>query len=78
LPTPADVIPFQRSVQRQLLESILSGLQSLDDLPEEIPPATAQRLTQALKLLDRNKNNKLDPDELASLQALMDLFLPRQ
>jgi hypothetical protein len=78
LPKPADVIPFQRGVQRQMLESILTGLQSFDDLPPEIPPAQAQRLMQALRLLDRNKNNKLDAEERVTLQALLDLFIPKQ
>jgi hypothetical protein len=32
----------------------------------------------ALTLFDRNKNNKLDPDERAALTALLDALLPRQ
>ncbi|MEI9814804.1 MAG: ascorbate-dependent monooxygenase [Acidobacteriota bacterium] len=78
LPKPADVLPFQRAVQRQMLDSILTGLQSFDDLPNEISPATAQRIRQALVLFDRNRNGKLDPEERSSLQTLLDVILPRQ
>ena len=72
LPTPADVLPFQRGVQRQMLESILTGLQNFDDLPQEIPPDTAAGLKRALLLFDRNKNGKLDDDERVGLMKLLD------
>jgi hypothetical protein len=77
LPTPADVAPFQRSVQRQMLESILTGLENFDDLPPEIPPATAAGLKRALVLFDRNKNGKLDEDERVGLMRLLDTLGPR-
>jgi hypothetical protein len=77
LPTPADVAPFQRNMQRQMLDSILTGLESFDDLPAEIPPATAARLKQALVLFDRNKNGKLDGAEVTALKALLDTLLPK-
>jgi hypothetical protein len=72
LPTPEDVQPFQQAVRRQMLDSILSNLQSFDDLPSEIPPETVQRLKSVMVLIDRNKNGKLDEDERALLMRLID------
>ena len=72
LPTPADVQPFQQSLQRQTLDNILKNLQSVDDLPSEIPPATVQRLRVAMALVDSNKNGKLDDNERAILMRLID------
>ena len=77
LPTPADVAPFQQSMQRQMLESILTGLENFDDLPPEIPPAMAARLKQGLVLFDRNKNGKLDEGEKAALMQLLNVMSPR-
>lgn len=77
LPKPVDVLPFQQSVQRQQLESIFANLQSFDDLPSEIPPATAQRLKLAMALVDRDKNGKLDDDERTALMRLIDLAQAR-
>jgi hypothetical protein len=77
LPAPADVQPFQRAIQRQTLESMLSGLRSFNDLPDEIAPATQQRLKLALGLLDQNRNGKVDEAELAALRRLIDTFIPR-
>jgi hypothetical protein len=76
LPTPADVLPFQRAVQRQTLESMLTGLRSFDDLPSEIPPAQAQALRLALGLLDRNKNGRLDEDEIGAVRRLVESIVP--
>jgi hypothetical protein len=59
-------------VQRQMLESILTGLENFDDLPPEIPPATAAGLKRALLLFDQNKNGKLDDNERVGLMRLMD------
>ncbi len=72
LPTPADVLPFQQSMRRQMLDGILANLASFDDLPSEIEPATAQRLKAAMVLLDRNKNGKLDDDERGALMRIID------
>lgn len=72
LPKPEDVRPFQQAVQRQMLESILTGLQDFNDLPAEIPPATAEGLKRALALFDRNRNGKLDDDERGGLMRLLD------
>jgi hypothetical protein len=77
LPTPQDVGPFQQSAMRQMLESILTGLENFDDLPPEIPPAAAARLKQALVLFDRNRNGKLDDAERDALKQLLDVMLPR-
>jgi Ca2+-binding EF-hand superfamily protein len=38
----------------------------LDNLPEEIPPALAQRLSAALRIFDRNGDGKLDAQERAA------------
>jgi hypothetical protein len=76
LPTPADVVPFQRAVQRQMLESMLSGLRSFESLPSEIPPQTAQRLRLALALLDQNRNGRVDEQEMAALRRLIDTVIP--
>ncbi len=78
LPKPEDVAPFQANMQRQMLESILTGLQSFDDLPPEIPPSLADGLKRALVLFDRNKNGKLDPDESVGLLRLLDTLTGRQ
>jgi hypothetical protein len=55
----------------------LTGLENFDDLPPEIPPAAAARLKQALVLLDRNRNGKLDDAERDALKQLLDVMLPR-
>jgi Ca2+-binding EF-hand superfamily protein len=70
------VLPFQRAVQRQTLESMLTGLRSFDDLPSEIPPAQAQALRLALGLLDRNKNGRLDEDEIGAVRRLVESIVP--
>jgi hypothetical protein len=66
LPSPADVQPFQRAVLLQYVEDYLSTTDSLDNLPEEIPPALAQRLSAALRIFDRNGDGKLDAQERAA------------
>lgn len=76
LPTPEDVPGFQRAVGRQMLETILTGLQNFEDLPSEIPPATAAGLKRALALFDRNRNGKLDEDEKDGLMRLLDTLTP--
>lgn len=77
LPTAADVVPFEQSVQRQQLESIFTNLQSFDDLPSEIPPATVPRLKLAMALVDRDNNGKLDEEERAALMRLIDVAQQR-
>ena len=78
LPTPADVIPFQASVQRQMIESILTGMRNFDEFPDEIPPASQQGLRLILGMVDANKNGKIDPDEIGRLRSLLDLASPRR
>jgi hypothetical protein len=77
LPKPDDVPAFQANMQRQMLQTILSGLQSFDDLPPEIPPSMADGLKRALVLFDRNKNGKLDPEESVGLMRLLDTLSAR-
>jgi hypothetical protein len=66
LPTPADVQPFQRAVVVQYVEDFLTTTERLDDLPEEIPPALAQRLSAALRIFDRDGDGKLNAQERAA------------
>ncbi len=53
---PEDMAPFQANMERQMRESILTGLRSFNDLPPENPPSLADGLKRALVLFDRNKN----------------------
>jgi len=75
LPSPADVQPFQRAVVVQYVEDFLRTTERLDDLPEEIPPALAQRLSLALRVFDRDGDGKLNAEErgaaLLMVRAMM-------
>ncbi|MGH9592595.1 MAG: ascorbate-dependent monooxygenase [Bryobacteraceae bacterium] len=71
LPSPADVQPFQRAVAVQYVEDFLATTQNLNDLPEEIPPALAQRLSMALRVFDRNGDGKLDAQERAAALLML-------
>jgi len=77
LPSPSDVPAFQSAVMRQLLESFVAGVESIDDLPPEVPPATAQRLRAMLRLFDRNGDGKLDDAERGALRQTLEALLPR-
>ena len=77
LPKPEDVAPFQRSTMGQMIQGILTGLESLDDLPPEIPPAMVQQLKTMLAIFDRNKDGKFDDGERAAMKAAIGLLLPR-
>jgi len=77
LPSPDDVRPFQSAVMRQLIEDFISDVSDITDLPPEVPPAMAQRLTQMLRLFDRNGNGRLDDSERAAVRQTLELLLPR-
>ncbi len=77
LPKPEDVVPFQRAVMAQMVQSILTGLESLDDLPPEIPPAQSRQLRTALAIFDRNKDGKFDDAERAAMKLMIGLMLPQ-
>jgi mono/diheme cytochrome c family protein len=61
--TPQDAQDFARQISIQSLEAFLYEGLNIDDLSPEIPTQTRERLQQALRLLDRNKNGILDDDE---------------
>ncbi len=63
VPTPQEAQDFSRQIAIQSLEAFLYEGLNIDDLSPEIPPQTRERLQQALRLLDRNKNGILDADE---------------
>ncbi len=71
LPTPADVQPFQRAVVLQYVEDFLTTTQNLNHLPEEIPPALAQRLSMALRVFDRDGDGKLNAQERAAALLML-------
>jgi hypothetical protein len=77
LPSPDDVRPFQTAVMRQLLEDFINDVKDINDLPPEVPPAMAQRLSQMLRLFDRNGNGRLDDSERAAVRQMFELLLPR-
>jgi hypothetical protein len=67
VPTPQEAQDFSRQTAIQSLEAFLYEGLNIDDLSPEIPQQTRERLQQALRLLDRNKNGILDADERAAL-----------
>jgi hypothetical protein len=77
LEKPEDVAAFQRATMRQMVEGILTGLESLDALPPEIPPAQARQLRTMLAIFDQNKDGKLDENERAALKLAIGMLLPR-
>jgi hypothetical protein len=60
-----------------LIEDFISDVSDITDLPPEVPPAMAQRLTQMLRLFDRNGNGRLDDSERAAVRQTLELLLPR-
>src|SRR5262249_34070827 len=78
LPSPSDVQPFQRALALQYVEDFLTTTKSLDELPEEIPPALAQRLSAALKLFDSNGDGKLDEQERGAALTMLRLMMQQQ
>jgi hypothetical protein len=77
LPKPEDVAPFQRSTMGQMIQGILTGLETLDDLPPEIPPAMVQQLKTMLAIFDRNRDGKFDDGERATMKAAIGMLLPQ-
>lgn len=77
LDKPEDVAPFQRAVTSQMIQTILTGLESLDDLPPEIPPAQARQLRTMLTIFDRNKDGKFDDAERAAMKLAIGMLLPQ-
>jgi mono/diheme cytochrome c family protein len=75
LPSPNDVPAFRRAAFFELLDSVLSGGGTIDDLPAGVPAGSVQRLRQAFNLFDTNHDGKLDEKERA---ALMDLLRRRE
>jgi len=67
LPSPSDVQSFQQQLSAQYLETIFSGEVTLEDLPPEMTPQQRQTVTMIFNLFDKNKDGKLDREEVAAL-----------
>jgi len=67
LPSPDDVQSFQQQLSAQYLETIFSGEVTLEDLPPEMTPQQRQTVTMIFNLFDKNKDGKLDREEVAAL-----------
>jgi hypothetical protein len=77
LPSPADVLPFQRAVVLQYVEDFVRLTENLNDLPPEIPQAMAGRLRLALALFDQDHDGKLNDAERANLLKAVQTMMPQ-
>lgn len=76
LPSPEDVQPFQRALLREYLEMFVREVDSVGELPPEVPPAISLALERALRRFDANGNGRLDAGERLAMQRALELLLP--
>ena len=77
LPSPRDVPAFRLAALLQVLEPFLSAGGGIDDLPPGVGGANIERLRQAYRLFDVNKDGQLDDKERASLLDLVRRLAPQ-
>ena len=63
LPSPEDAQAFQRQIAIQYVEAFLYDGVNIENLPSELPAGQRERIAQVFRLVDRNSNGILDPDE---------------
>jgi hypothetical protein len=79
LPTRADIPELQRDVRRQLVEQVLSQVETLQDLTDEWLPANATaRIAQLFKAFDKNGDGKLDDQERTAMVNFVKSLEARQ
>jgi hypothetical protein len=71
LPSPGDVPAFQREVGIQVLETMLTDENGLQDLPKEMGARAIERLMTLFKTFDKNGDGKLDDEERAALEQFL-------
>jgi hypothetical protein len=77
LPSPKDVPAFRLAALLQVLEPFLSAGGRIDDLPPGVGGANVERLRQAYRLFDANKDGQLDEKERAALLDLVKRLTPQ-
>jgi len=79
LPTRADIPELQRDVRRQVVEQVLSQVETLQDLSDEWLPANATaRIAQLFKAFDKNGDGKLDEGERTAMLNFVKRLEARQ
>ena len=78
LPSPGDVQAFRVATLLQVLEPFLADGGILDNLPPGIAGPEAERLRQAFRFIDTNRDGKLDDKEREFLMELIKRFAPQQ
>lgn len=76
LPSPRDVPAFRLGALTQVLESVLPAGGTIDDLPPGVGGPNLERLRQAYRLFDANRDGTLDDKERAALLELVRRFTP--
>ena len=78
LPSPRDVPGFRLGALTQVLESLLPAGGTLDELPPGVGGPNVERLRQAYRLFDTNRDGKLDEKERESLLELVRRLTPER
>jgi hypothetical protein len=75
LPTRADIRDLQREVRMQVVEQVLSQVETIQDLSDEsLSPSMTERVTQLFKMFDKNGDGKLDDNERAAMLKFVKNF----